>query len=165
VRVRLVISVLQPVFEVAQKDIGVAQFRNCCGFDEAAFAQCREYWQCWLLLQRTFVAAAYQLEYLYREFDFADAARAELDVVESVAAVDFMPDLTVQTAHRSECAVVEMPAEYEGFDHGHQRVTLVAGKHAALDPCVAFPGATLRDQVVFEHLEADHQRSAVAIRS
>ena len=110
------------------------------------------------------MAAADQLEDLYGEFDFADAARSELDVVEAVAAADFVADLAVQDAHRSERAVVEMAAKYEGSDHGHQCIALVAGNHAPLDPCITFPGAALRDQVVFEHFEADHQRAAVAVR-
>ena len=47
----LIIAVLQAMFEVAQEHIGVMQFRHGGGFNEAAFAQCREHRQRRLLLQ------------------------------------------------------------------------------------------------------------------
>jgi len=104
-----------------------------------------------------------ELEDLGDELDLADAARAELDVVGAVTAGDLAADLRVQFAHGVDGAEVEVLAEHEGAGDVAQLGPALAEQHAALDPGVAFPLAALGDEVVFEHVEAAHERTGVAV--
>ncbi len=116
------------------------------------------------LAQRRVVAAANQLKQLRDEFDFADAAGSQLDIVEDLAAFDLPAHLPMQTAHRLKRAVVEMAAEHERAHEFGKFLRAVAAHHARLDPGIAFPLAPLRDEVVLEHAEADRERAVAAQR-
>ena len=113
-------------------------------------------------LQAGVLPAAYHLEDLGDEFDFANAARAELDVVFHAAFLHFLLDLAVQRAHGVVGVVVQIFAEHEG---AHQRGDVVGmGRYdAGFAPCVAFPFAPLGDEVLLQRGFAGNQRAAVAI--
>ncbi len=101
------------MFQVAQEHIGGIEVRDdlCAELpvrgEHLQHAPGRQYAQPGIL------PAAYQLEHLRDEFDLADAAGAELDVVEQVAALHFLADLRVQPAHRLDRAEVQVFAEHE----------------------------------------------------
>jgi len=149
------------VFQIAQKHIGGAQFADLLDRQKAPAFQLVEHFHRGAFAQRLVPAAANQLEHLADEFDFADAARAELDIVGHVAAGDFAADLRVQFAHRLENAVIEVFAVNKGRDHLHQP-GLIASERPALDPGVTLPFAPLREQVVFQRGKARHQRAGIA---
>ena len=113
-------------------------------------------------LQHLVLAAADQLEYLGNEFDFADAARAQLDIVRQVAPRHFAPDLHVQVAHGGQGAEIQVFAVDEGLHQFHQPGR-IPGEGAALDPGIAFPFAALGDEVFLQRGEAGNHRSAVAV--
>ena len=114
-------------------------------------------------MQCAHLPAAYHLENLGDEFDFADAACAEFDVVRHAFFADFAADLAVQVTHRFIRAVIKIFAEYEG---AHQRfdVVRIRRDHAAFAPCVAFPFAPLRNQVLLQRGFAQYQRARIAVR-
>ena len=102
----LIVPVLQAVFDVAQEAVGGKQ-----GFDvfRRHDAQLGKFLQRFLRafqLQRAHLSAAYHLENLGDKFDFADAARAEFDVVRHAFFADFAADLAVQVPHRLIRAVI-----------------------------------------------------------
>src|SRR3954465_15278825 len=101
------------------------------------------------------MAAAHQLKQLCNKFDFADATRAELDIVENVAAFYFAPDLLVQAAHRFESAVIQVTAKYEWPHQGGEFIGPVSAHNAGLDPRIALPLAALRDEIIFKHAKTD----------
>ena len=95
------------------------------------------------------LAAAYHLENLGDKFNFANAARAEFDVVRHAFFTDFAADLAVQVAHRFIRAVIQIFAEHK---RAHQRfdVVRIRRDHAAFAPRIAFPFAPLRNQVLLQ---------------
>ena len=97
-----VVEVLQAVLQIAQENIGRAQLGHGLVRQQAARCEQRQHRQRGAGLQRRHLAAADELEHLGDEFDLADAARPELDVVDAVAADDFAADLRVQFAHRGK---------------------------------------------------------------
>jgi hypothetical protein len=108
-----VVEVLQPVLEVAQKDIRVGEVALCLRRKQAF---CRQHFQ--RLEGRPYpqlrvAAAAHELQRLHDELDLADAAGAELDVLGELAPGDVAAHLRVQRAQRAERAVVEVLAEHE----------------------------------------------------
>ena len=71
----------------------------------------------------------------------------------------------MQVTHRVDGAEVEVFAEHERLAQRLQLVVPAAGQRARLDPGIAFPLAALGEEVVFQHVETDRQRAAVAIRA
>jgi hypothetical protein len=69
----------------------------------------------------------------------------------------------VQVAHRIDGAEVEVFAEDEGAADRLQIFPALAGKWPGLDPGVAFPLASLGDEVVFQHVEGAGQRAGIAV--
>ena len=61
--------------------------------------------------------------------------------------------------------VVEVFAIDERIDQPRELFVPAAGQRARLEPRVAFPGATLRDQILLERGERYGQRSARAVGS
>ena len=79
VRLR-VVAVLQPVLDVAQEDVGIAQRPTTTRRQELALAERRERGQRAAHAQVGLAAAAHDLQRLHDELDLANAAVAELDV-------------------------------------------------------------------------------------
>ena len=78
--------------------------------------------------------------------------------------VDVAPHFGVQPAHRAERRVVEVLAVHERTHDGAQLVVCRASQGARLDPGVAFPLATVADQIGLEEVEAADERPRVAVR-
>ena len=91
----LVVPILQAVFNIAQKAVGSEQLGNGVGRQDANFAEFHQRFLRAFQLQAGVLPAAYHLEDLGDEFDFADAACAELDVVFHAALLHFLLDLAV----------------------------------------------------------------------
>ncbi|MNQ52716.1 hypothetical protein D3C85_667430 [compost metagenome] len=116
---------------------------------------------------------------LHHEFDFADAAVAQLDVVCAVDAVarhgTALPVLTdafaqrAQGGQRIEVKVLSIDERHaQAFQLAGLRAAVAAferlrGHQARLQPGIAFPFATLADQVVFKRVQAPGQRAGVAV--
>ena len=117
------------------------------------------------LLQGRFATAADQLENLNDKFDFANAARAELDIVCQASAAHFTGNHPFHVTQRLNDAEINVAAEDERAQHGAQFV----GVHAVViahDPRlyhrVALPVAPLLLVIIFQRRKAQHQRAAVA---
>ena len=160
-----VVQVLDAVLQPAQEIVGGSEFLLRVGSHEAGLHQCVQHDQCWLLLQCGNLAATDELEHLRGEFDFADAARPQLDVVRHLATCDLAADLHVQVADRGEGAEIEVFAEHEGPHDLHQFVVSAAGERARLDPGITLPRPPLRHQVVFQHRVAHRERAGFAPRA
>ena len=167
----LVVGVLQAVFETAQKAIGGDELFHTVGRQQAALGEQGERVERWTDLQRAVAATADELKDLRDEFDFADAARAELDVIGLVLARYFAANLRVQVAHGVDRAEVEVLAINERADDFTQRLDpmilpVLARIHASrLDPGITLPFAALRDQIVFQRDERTDQRSGITVRA
>src|SRR6266513_3511408 len=89
-------------------------------------------------------AAARELQRLHDEFDFADAARTELDVIGELAPLHFALDEGLHLPQALEHAVVQIAAVDER-PYGCRvdfRVTLGTGDRAGLDVRVPLPVAS-----------------------
>ncbi|SAI57526.1 Uncharacterised protein [Bordetella ansorpii] len=131
------------------------------------------------MAQRRHAAAAHQLEQLDDEFDLADAAVAQLDVVGAVdaaarqgAALPVLADALAQHAQRGQRVEIEVLAVHERHAQAFQLARLrfriavgigTGGHQAALQPGVALPFAALADQIVLQGVQAPGQRARVAI--
>ncbi len=160
----LVVQVLQAVLEVAQKLVRCRKLAYRRPGQKVALREQRQRGKRGLLSQFGVAPAADQLEYLRNEFDFADAAGPELDVVGDVAALHLLSDLPVEIAQRRNRVVIEVSAVDERAHQLHEFRFVVPGDRARLDPGVAFPFPSLGDEVVFQRVEADGERSAVPVR-
>ena len=108
-----VVEVLQAMLQPAQEIVGCAQFAHDLRRKLPLFLQQRQNFQGRADLQIRIASAAYQLEGLRDEFDFAYAARAELDMPREIAPRDLGADLSMQRTHRRERAEVQVLAEHE----------------------------------------------------
>ena len=158
-----VVQVLQPMFDGTQERIRGFQLRQRVRREQAAGGEAGEHLQRRAHAQRRVPPGAHQLQGLGDELDFADAARAELDVVDELAARDLAPHFIVQASHRGERGEIEVLAIHERPHHGLQRLVLRAGDRAGLDPGVAFPFAALGDEIILQRVQAGHQRAAFAV--
>ena len=161
----LVIEVLKTVLEVAQEHVRLGELAHGVRIEQPALREERQHVERRLAPQRRIAAAADQLEELHDELDFADAAGPELDVVGDIAALDLRAHLPVQIAHRREGAVIEMAAKHERPHEIHQLRAAIPGERPRFDPGVTLPLAALRDEIVFEHVEARDERPAFAVRA
>ncbi len=118
--------------------------------------------------------ATHDQQQLHDEFDLADAAARELDVVGPLgpargAALRLVADLAVQLPQRLEDAVVEVaPVDERRHDlaqrHGMAAFQAAARRDdAAFQPGKALPLAALHLQVVLEHRKADRRGAAAAV--
>ncbi|MPN38228.1 hypothetical protein SDC9_185752 [bioreactor metagenome] len=107
-----------------------------------------------------------QLERLGDKFHFADAARTELDVVGHALAPHFLLDQLLHGAQRFDGGEVQIAAVDERSQHVEQLRTghLIAGYHARLDHGVALPVAALVLVILFQRIEAEHQRARRTVR-
>ena len=109
------------------------------------------------------MSAANHLENLRDKFNFADAARAQFDIVVHLAFLHFPPDLAVQLAHGVVGVVVQIFAEHErAYQRGN--AVFLRRDDACLAPGIALPFAPLRDQILLQSRLAAHQCAAVAVR-
>ena len=158
VRLRI-IDVLQTVFESSQKFVGIAKFLHAFVRQQAACAKQGKYFERRPDLQGRITTATNELENLRHELDFANAAGAELDVVDHILARHLATDLGMQVAHCIDCAEVEIFPEDERardfFERGHPfRLQVVAFVHyPCLDPGVALPLPPLRNEIVFQRIK------------
>ena len=162
----LVLVHLQAVFQPPQEFVGGAELRRHGRRQHAVAGQARQRLQQRATLQPPLAAAAQQLERLHDEFDLADAAGAELDVVLQLAPRDLALDQRLHAAERFEHAEIQVTAIHE---RTHARavdavVERRARHRARLDPGVALPVAPLPLEVILEGRGARHQRSAGAER-
>ncbi len=160
----LVVEVLQPMLKVAQEHIAFLQFVDGFGFHQPQLGEGGQGLASRAELERFFAAAANQLKHLRGKFNFANAARTELDIVGQGAPRHFALNLCVQPAHRAVGVVIEIFAVYK-WPHQRLQILLCTGDDLGFNPRVAFPLAALGQQIVFKGVEAHHQRPRIAIRS
>ena len=160
-----VFEVLQPMLEIAQKNISLAQLRFRVLLYQSLSRQRRQHFEGGSHAQAGVAPAAYELKGLRNELDLADASRTEFDVIGQFAARHLRPDLSVQVAHCGECPVVEVFAEHERAHDRRERSGLVACERASLYPGIALPFAPLGHQVLLESVKAGGERSGIAPRS
>ncbi len=160
------------MFEVAQESVGTQQLFHDGRFQQALVRHRAQGGARGTFAQLRIAPATYQLKHLREEFDFADAAAAQLDVVAAVRvqpllAVDLGADLAVHGADGIDDAKIEVAAEDEGPHDGVERgnVFRLARHGARLDPGIALPFAALHDQVLLHHAQAGGQRARVAVRA
>ncbi len=118
---------------------------------------------------------AHHLQQLHGEFDFANTAPAQLDIVGFVgpgggAFGGLGANLPVQRAQGFEHAEVEIAPPDEGLDHRRQPLRgalclrrVERRNHARLEPGKPLPLAPLHQKIFFEHAQADHWRAAIAV--
>ena len=155
---------LHAVFESAQEAIGIAQALHATARDKAELLARGQRRQQSARAQRRFAATADQLHELDDEFDLADAARTELQMIGQILARDFGVDQRLHLAQAGERGVVEIAPEYERAQCVEQlraRVA-VAGDRARLDPCVAFPIAAFTLEILLHRSERKHQTPGLA---
>ena len=159
----LVVPVLQAVFDVAQEAVGGEQGFDVFRRHDAQLGKLLQRFLRAFQLQRAHLSAAYHLENLGDKFDFADAARAEFDVVRHAFFADFAADLAVQVPHCFIRAVIQIFAEHKGA-HQCFDVVRIRRNHAAFAPRIALPFAPLRNQVLLQRGFAQYQRARIAVR-
>ena len=92
-------------------------------------------------------------------------------MVDHVLARNFAANLRMQVAHGVDRAEVEVFAEDEGsrdfFQRGAPLLLQVVAfvHHARLDPRIAFPLSSLRDEVVFKRDDRADERPRIAVRA
>ncbi|MGF6664398.1 hypothetical protein QF000_006066 [Paraburkholderia atlantica] len=171
-----VVAILQTMFELAQKAIRLRQLHAHRGVHQPMRGRVAQHRERRPHAKAGVLAAADQLEHLRAEFDFTDAAAAELDVVGLVGAhrrtaLRLLADLQMQRADRADHAEIQIASIDERRD---DRVELLLqplrrGAHSfgyepALDPRVTLPLAALHVEILFQHAEAAHQRARIAVR-
>ena len=101
------------------------------------------------LTQRRLASAAHELQRLRDELDFADAAGPELDVALIALAASLLADLPMHVAQAVVGVVIEVLAETRtaatSCSSSSQRSPV---KRPRLEPRVALPGPSLRDEVL-----------------
>ncbi len=164
-RLRLgIVQILQPVFQIAQEDIGIFQVIRGIFRKHVLSCQQIEYFQGGAYLEIAVAPPPDQLEDLRNELDFPDASRTQLDIVAHFAPSDLLPDLVVQFAHGTESAEIEVFPVYEGVDDFHQVFDAIPRNRPGLDPGIALPLSSLRQEIIFQHGKARNQRATFSIR-
>jgi hypothetical protein len=170
----LVVQVLDAVFYLAQKGVGLGQRVRGGSGHEVGVVQPHQCVQRGAAAQFGESTATHHLQQLHGEFDFADAAAREFDVVRTLgvsggALAGVLADLAVQAAQGFEHAVVEVAAEHERQHHTAQGVGRAArdggtGRHhAALEPRKAFPFAPLHQEVFLQRAQRHRRRAGAAV--
>ena len=140
----LIFHHLQAVFEFAQEEISGAQFRLRLLRDQAARGKRGKGFERCTPAQVGIAAAQYQLLGLHKEFDLANAATAELDVVtgDRDLAVAFMGvNLPLDRMNIFDCREIEILAPDEGLHRLQKTLPRfgIAGTGTRLDHGRAFP--------------------------
>lgn len=165
-----VIQILYPVLEIAQESVGVEQGFGCFFVKLSFFSQNVQCIAGRPVLKRRIPATANQLEHLCKEFDFADSAPSEFDVVAAFGMQFFLThdvgaNLLVEIANRVDDAEIEITAVNERTDNMSKCLDIfrIACNGARLDPGIAFPFASLDDQILFNHADTGDERTRRAI--
>jgi hypothetical protein len=171
-----VIAILQAVFELAQKTIGMRELHTHGRRNQAVRRRVAQHGERRPHAESGILTATNQLEHLRAEFDLTNAAAAELDVVGLVrphrrATLRLLADLQMQRADRADHAEVEITAVDERRDdriellrQPARGVAAAFGHEPPLDPGIALPFAALHVKILFEHAETTHERSRIAVR-
>ncbi|OIQ65946.1 hypothetical protein GALL_524920 [mine drainage metagenome] len=158
-----VVEVLDAVFETAQKAVARRQSLRGLDLQQAVADQQLQRGQGRAFADLGHAPAANHLQQLHDEFDFADTAAPQLDVVGLVgsrggALGRLGTNLAMQRAQRFEHAEIEVAAPDERLDHGAQRLRSACCKrrverrdHPRLEPGEALPLAALHQKIFFEH--------------
>ena len=167
-----VIEILQTMLQAAQENIGGRQLTHGIRTQLPTFSQERQDLPGRLDLQGFVTPATNQLENLGDKLDLADAARAELDVTRHIFAGDFATYLGMQFAHGVDGPEIEVFPEDERTAQGFEirqpalQNSLIAchrGQRPGLDPGIAFPFTPLGDEIIFQRVEAAHQRAGIPV--
>ncbi len=106
-----------------------------------------------------------QLERLGNKLDLTNPAGPQLDVVGHALAPHFLLNQLLHGAQRFDSGEVQIAAVDERSQHIEQLRTghLIAGHDARLDHGVTFPIAALVLVILFQRIEAEHQRAGRAV--
>ncbi len=115
-------------------------------------------------MQPPITATAHQLHGLHDEFNFADTAFAEFQMMLEVPARHLANDQLLHVAQRLEYAKVQIAPVDEGTNEFFVGWTISVGADdgARLDPGIAFPVAAMLLQVILERGQTHDQRPAFA---
>ena len=135
---------LQPVLDLAQEAVRLSQVARRLAGDPAALGEVLQRDQGLPAAQFGMPAARDQLLGLHEEFDLADAAASELDVVpfdRDLVVALVGRHLALHRVHVGDRAVVEILAPHEGRDLAQERLAEreIAGAGARLDHRGALP--------------------------
>ncbi|MCY1514939.1 hypothetical protein D9M68_495070 [compost metagenome] len=174
-----VLAVLQGMFGAPQVAVSFLQAPGVLLGHQARDAFRMQRFQQAALLQGGHAAAADQLGKLHHEFNLADAAVAQLDVVRAVdaaarlgAPLPVLADAFSQGAQGGQGIEIEILAVDEGHAQAFQLPRLGGaiaaferlGRHQPrLEPRITFPFAALADQVVLQRVQAPCQGAGIAI--
>ena len=160
----LVAQHLHAILQPAQEQIGLTQAIGMRLRQMPGRGQCAQGRQQGALAQHRLAPAADQLQGLHQEFDLADAAGAELQIVGELALLHFRIDHRLHLAQPVERGVVEIaaiderPQGFEQFFAGGD----VAGHRPRLDPGVTLPVAALALVVLLHRREAQRDPTGIA---
>ena len=160
----LVAQHLHAILQAAQEQIGLAQAIGMRLRQMPGRGQCAQGRQQGALAQHQLAPAADQLQGLHQEFDFANAAGAELQIVGELALLHLGIDHRLHLAQPVERGVVEIaaiderPQGFEQFFAGSD----VARHRPRLDPGVTFPVAALALVVLLHRREAQSHATGIA---
>ena len=170
----LVVQVLHPVLDPAQKPVGRSQRIGGGLGHEVGAAQPLQRVQRGPGAQLGELPPAHHLQQLHRELDFPDAAARQLHIVgpARVAGRAFggvFADLAVQGAQRVEHVVVEVFAEHKGQHRPAQGAGAAVfhpdarRDHPALEPGKALPFTALHEEVLLQSPQRHRARPRVAV--
>ncbi len=163
----LIADRLQQILQPPQEQVGGAQRPHLLGLQQPQLTHRLQRRQQRTPLQRRLTAAADQLKYLGDEFDFANAACAQFDVVLQAAPPHFTGDHALHVAQRLDDAEIDIATEHERPQRFAQLLAVGVFRtahQARLHHRIALPVAPLLLIVVFQRREAHHQWAAVAER-
>ncbi len=151
-----VVQILQTMFQVAQESHRIpASARTVGGISKSLASQRAQRGAGRALAQFRLAAAADQLEDLGQEFDFADAAAPQLDVVAALRVARLLARRPRRGSGHASMRIASIDAEIQVAAVNERAHDIVqrrdiggaAGDGARLDPGVALPFAALHDQV------------------
>ena len=170
----LVVQVLDAVFHLAQKYIGLCErIGGVLGHEPGAYQalQCAHRRP---RAQLGVLAATHHLQQLHGKFDLADSAARQLHIVAtlrpSCAAFGCMvADLAVQATQGVKHVVIQVAAKHKRHYHAAQllRTTRANGlyrrHYPALEPGKTLPLAPLHMEILFERAQRNGRRARVPI--
>ncbi len=157
---------LYAIFELAQEQVRLAQFARVPLRHVTARSAGFQRRQQSAGAQRGIAPAADHLLQLHREFDFADAACTQFEIVGKIPARDLGIDQRLHVAQTGQRGVIEIAAVDErpqGFEQAFAGRD-VASDRACLDPGVTLPVAALALVVLLHRGERSRDRSGIAER-
>ena len=170
----LVVQVLDTVFHLTQKNIGRAQRMGCDLGHEPRFGDTLQGVQGGAGAQLGELPATNHLQKLNGEFDLANAATRQLDIIGALGSARtplgrVFANLLMQRAQRLEHVVVEVTAKHKGQNHpahglGRAIDHRTAGRdHPAFHPRKTLPLSALHQQILLQGIQRDHAGAGVAV--